>query len=137
MADSGESTIIANETHIKGELRFDGQARIVGSVEGKIVAHGDLIVAEQGTCKAEIDAENVQVDGAIEGDVKAGQRIQLNSKGRIQGDIVAQKLVTAEGAAIVGHVNVGPSAGQAPAKDKAASSRAPDPAKAVEAAVTK
>ena len=107
MAESGDTTVIAAEAQIKGELVFEGQARIIGKVEGKIKTTGDLHVEERGECKAQVEANNVQVDGTIEGDVTASQRVQLNAQGKIQGDIVAVKMVTAEGATIVGHVNVG------------------------------
>ena len=107
MAESGETTVIAAETQIKGELTFDGAARIIGRVEGKITAKGDLHVDQRGQCKAQIEADNVQVDGSIEGDVNAAHRVQLNAAGKIQGDVVAEKMVTAEGASIIGHVNIG------------------------------
>lgn len=113
MAESGETTVIAAETQIKGELTFDGAARIIGRVEGKITAKGDLHVDQRGQCKAQIEADNVQVDGTIEGDVNASHRVQLNAQGKIQGDIVAEKMVTAEGASITGHVNIGSGATKA------------------------
>ena len=50
------------------------------------------------------------IDGMIEGNVRAAQRLQLNSKARLKGDIVAERLSTEEGASIVGHVTVGPDA---------------------------
>ena len=34
MAESDETTVIAAETQIKGELTFDGTARIIGRVGG-------------------------------------------------------------------------------------------------------
>lgn len=129
MDDSGEMTVIAAETQIKGELEFEGAARIIGKVEGRITAKGDLHVDERGTCKATVEAANIQVDGIIEGDVNASERVQLNAQGRIHGDIVAQKLITAEGATIMGHVNIGLGA------NKGERRTAPSPAKAVEAAV--
>ncbi len=107
MADSNEATVIAGGTQIKGELVFEGSARVIGQVEGKVIAKGDLHVAEQGMCRAQIEAENVQIDGTVEGDLTAAQRVQLNEHGKIQGDLVAEKLVTAEGASIIGHVQVG------------------------------
>jgi len=112
MEDSTNTTIIAAMAQIKGELVFEGAALVIGKVEGKISANGDLHVDERGICNASINASNVQVDGSIEGDVTAAQRMQLNAQGRIKGDIVAEKLITAEGASIQGHVNVGPNAGK-------------------------
>ncbi len=135
MAESGETTtVIAAEAQIKGELIFQGTARILGKVDGKITAKGNLHVAERGTCKAQIDADDVQVDGTIEGNVTATQGVQLNASAQVRGDIVAEKMITAEGATIVGHVNVGPGAGKGGAK--AAAAKAVEVAAATRPAMT-
>ncbi len=105
-----QTTVIGADTHIKGEMTFQGSARILGTFEGKISAQGELQVAEGATCKATVEAATVLVDGAVEGNLTARERVQLNPKARIQGDLVAAKLVVAEGASFVGHCTVGPDA---------------------------
>ena len=46
MAESDETTtVIAAEAQIKGELIFQGAASILGKVDGKITAKGNLHVA--------------------------------------------------------------------------------------------
>ena len=107
MDDAEDTTVIAAQAHINGELAFDGEAKVIGIVEGKITAKGGLHVDERGICKAQIEVDNILVDGSIEGDVTAKQRVQLNSAGKIIGNVVAEKLITAEGASIVGHVKIG------------------------------
>ena len=114
MAESKESTVIAADTYIKGEMRFESSARIQGKFDGKIAAKGELQVAEGAVCQAEVDAGNVIIDGKVEGNVKAGQKLQLNAKASLKGDIIAERLITAEGASIYGHVAVGPDAKRAP-----------------------
>lgn len=109
MAESdNQVTIIAADTHIRGEMNFDRTARIFGKFDGKVAAKGELQIAEGAACHAEVEAARVTVDGAIEGNVSAQDRIQLNNKGRIKGDIKAAKLVVAEGASLFGHCAVGP-----------------------------
>jgi len=108
MAESGEQmTIIAGDTEIKGEMRFEKSARILGKFEGNIGAKGELHVADGSLCKADIEAGSVLVDGTIEGNVTATEKVQLNAKAKVKGDIQAARLVTAEGASIVGHITVG------------------------------
>src|SRR5688572_975012 len=65
MAESNETTIIAGDTHIKGEMTFERAARIVGQFEGKITAKGQLQVADTAICRAEVNAAEVIVDGTI------------------------------------------------------------------------
>ena len=110
MADIKETTVIAADTVIKGEMTFEHTARIQGRFEGKIAAKGELQVAESAVCAAEVAAGNIIVDGSVDGNVQAQQKIQLNAKAKLKGDIVAERLITAEGASIYGHVAVGPEA---------------------------
>ncbi len=108
--NTNQTTVIGVDTHIKGEMSFDNNARILGSFEGQINAKGELQVAEGAKCKATVEADAVLVDGVVEGDVTARDRVQLNPKARVSGDLVATKLVVADGAAFTGHCRVGPDA---------------------------
>jgi cytoskeletal protein CcmA (bactofilin family) len=110
MADATQTTIIGPDTHIKGDMTFDGTARLLGSFEGTITAKGELQIAQGATCKAAVDAAKVTVDGDVDGNVTARDRVELTSKAKMKGDVVALRLVVAEGASFVGHCTVGPEA---------------------------
>jgi len=110
MAESGDMTVIGADTTIKGEMSFDKAAKINGKFEGQINAKGELQIADGALCKATVDAGNVTIDGAVEGDITAKERVSLNAKAKMQGDLVANRLVVAEGASLFGHVAVGPDA---------------------------
>lgn len=101
------TTVIGPDTHIKGEMVFDSTARILGTFEGKIVAKGEVQIGDGACCKASVEGISVVVDGLIEGDVLARERVQLNQKARVIGDVVASTLVVAEGASFIGNVRVG------------------------------
>ncbi len=107
------TTVIGPDTHIKGEMVFDSTARILGTFEGRIVAKGEVQIGEGAACKAAVEGTNVIVDGVVEGDVQARERVQLNSKARVIGDVVATTLVVAEGASFHGHCRVGADAAKA------------------------
>ncbi len=106
------TTVIGPDTHIKGEMVFDSTARILGTFEGRIVAKGEVQIGEGAACKASVEGSNVIVDGILEGDVTARDRVQLNAQARVIGDVTATTLVVAEGASFVGHCRVGGEAGQ-------------------------
>lgn len=111
MAESeNQVTVIAADTHIRGEMSFDRTARIYGKFDGKVSAKGELQIAEGAACNAEVQAGKVTIDGTIEGNVSAQERVQLNPKAKVKGDIKAAKLVVAEGASLFGHCAVGPDA---------------------------
>lgn len=105
-----QTTVIGADTRIKGEMTFEGAARILGTFEGNISAKGELHVADGASCKAVVDAGKVTVDGSVEGNVTARERVELTARARMKGDLVAAKLLVAEGASFVGHVTVGPDA---------------------------
>ena len=110
MAESGEMTVIGADTHIKGEMTFDKAAKINGQFEGQIEAKGELQISDGALCKATVDAGNVTVDGTVEGDISAKERVSLNAKAKMQGDLVANRLIVSEGASLFGHEAVGPDA---------------------------
>jgi len=88
-------------------MTFDHTARILGHFEGSISAKGELQIAESATCKASVEASKIMVDGAVDGNIAARERVELTAKARIKGDLVAPRLVVAEGASFVGHVTIG------------------------------
>ena len=113
MAEStNHTTVIGADTHIKGDMTFDGTAKILGSFEGTIAAKGELQIAESAKCKAVVEAGKVLVDGSVEGNLTARDRVELTSKARVKGDLVTTRLVVAEGASFVGHCTVGPDVGK-------------------------
>lgn len=113
MSDHTSSmTVIGADTQIKGELTFDTTARILGKVEGRITSKGELQIGDSASCKAALDAGKIIVDGTVEGNITARERVTLNSKARVIGDIVAGTLVVVEGASFSGHCRVGPDAGK-------------------------
>ena len=117
------TTVIGPDTHIKGEMVFDSTARILGTFEGRVIAKGEIQIGEGAACKAAIEGGVVIVDGLIEGDVQARERVQLNAKARVIGDIISATLVVAEGASFTGHCRVGADAvkgGKVPASGEAA-----------------
>lgn len=73
-----ETTVIGSDTHITGEMSFKRNARIVGTFEGKVKGEGDLRVAENATCKAEVESNSITVDGKVEGNLVARDKLQLS-----------------------------------------------------------
>ena len=108
--DTKEATVIGTDTHIKGEMTFKKSVRLVGSLEGRVVGEGELHVAEGARCRADVETPAVVVDGAIEGNVTARDKVQLNAKGVVRGDIRAGKMVMSEGASFYGQCAIGPEA---------------------------
>lgn len=114
MADRHDlQTVIGPDTHIKGEMVFDHNACILGKFEGRIVAKGRLEIGDTALCKASLDALQIIVQGTVEGDIVAREKLELQAGASVVGDIVATKLTVAEGASFTGHCRVGEQAANA------------------------
>jgi len=109
------TTIIGADAVFKGELSFDKGVRVDGRVEGKISTKGHIAVSQNGKLQADVAAGNIVVEGQVNGNLQAAERVELRKSARLKGDITASKLLVAEGAAFVGHCQVGPEAGKASA----------------------
>lgn len=106
-----ELTVIGADTRIKGEMYFEKSARILGHFEGKITAQGEVQIGNGANCNAAVEAEQIIVDGSVQGPLFARDRLTLTKNAQVQGDLTAGTLVVSEGASFVGHCNVGPRAG--------------------------
>lgn len=120
-------TVIGPDTKIKGEMSFERTARILGQFEGRVATSGELQIGASAHCKAALEAGTVIVDGLVEGDVLARERVQLNGSAKVVGDIVAEKLIVSEGASFSGHCRVGPEAVAAASSPKPKTSASPAP----------
>ncbi len=109
MAASTEefTTIIGKDANFKGELSFEGGAKLLGRFEGSIDSKGKLHIADGSNCKATVTAKEVSVEGHIEGNVEAGDRVEIMANGVITGDVVASRMNMAEGASLNGYCRIG------------------------------
>jgi len=110
MADGGQEfpTILGPDASFKGELSFEKGMRLMGRFEGKVNTPGRLHVAKEAKMSADVEAGAIIVEGEVQGNLSANDRIELKQSARYEGDLRAAKLVVDEGAVFSGHVNVGP-----------------------------
>ena len=105
MNSSDESktvTVLGSKTVFKGVLDFKNTLCIDGKFEGKVKTSGELIVAEEGTILADIEAGIVICKGKIRGNIIASQRVEIHSTGKILGDVLSPSLMIEVGAVFNG-----------------------------------
>ena len=105
-AGEGQATYIAAGVKIRGEIRAETDVTVDGEVEGRVQIKKDLMIGPQGVIKGEISARGVRVGGKVIGNVKAGNRFELLSSGRIEGDVLAPRVIIADGAFFKGSVEM-------------------------------
>jgi cytoskeletal protein CcmA (bactofilin family) len=99
----GTLSLISNETTIEGKLATDGSLRIDGRVVGDVNAKAHVSVGLTGTVEGSITARNVAISGRMKGWIAAAEKLILEGKSVVRGDLKATKLVVDEGAVFDGH----------------------------------
>jgi len=89
---------VDKDTEIIGEIKFNDSFRIDGKFKGKVLSGVSLIIGEDGIVEAEIDVDNVSINGVVKGSVKAKEKIEIFSKGKVTGELITPKLIIEEGA---------------------------------------
>lgn len=105
--ESSLQATLGKGSRIEGKLRFEGSVRIDGQVDGEIEAQDSVIVGETAVINAQIKAGMIIVKGKIIGDVIASRRVELQSPGRLVGNITTPSLVIHEGVVFEGHCSMG------------------------------
>ena len=93
----GHGTVLTGETHFQMMLRVDGHLTGTVTSDG-----GTLIVGTNGQVDANISVGVATVNGIINGDVVATEKIQLGRTARVTGNIATPRLVIEEGAIFEG-----------------------------------
>ena len=102
------SSFLDQGTEFEGKLAFQGAVRVNGKFSGEIFSDGTLYVAEQGAVNAEIQVDTVIISGDVMGDVTAKSKVELQSSGRLRGNIKTQVLKIDEGALFEGNCSMRP-----------------------------
>jgi cytoskeletal protein CcmA (bactofilin family) len=103
----GEMTLIGKSVVIKGELSCSEDLYIDGQVEGTIDPKGNrLTIGPNGRVKANVNARAVIVQGKLEGNIQASDRVDLKQSAVVMGDIATQRISIDEGAYFKGSVNI-------------------------------
>ena len=98
---TGTSTIIPN-CNIAGTFRSEGNIRLEGIVEGKIICKGKVVIGESGKVEGDIDCVDADISGTIIGNINASGIVNINKGGNVNGDITAENIKMDLGAKFIG-----------------------------------
>ncbi len=94
----GSGTVLTGETTFQAMLRIDGH--LTGSVTSE---NGTLIVGSTGRVDANILVAAAMINGTVNGDIIASERLELGRTARIVGNVQAPRLLMDEGAILEGN----------------------------------
>ncbi|PCI18813.1 MAG: cell shape determination protein CcmA [Piscirickettsiaceae bacterium] len=102
------STIIGEGTVIRGDVEFTGGLHIDGKVVGNVNASPDsqttLTLSNMGVINGNVDVPVVVIDGEVEGDVSASERVQLLENSKVTGNVVYNLIEMSVGAEVNGQL---------------------------------
>jgi cytoskeletal protein CcmA (bactofilin family) len=101
--DGTLSGFVGGGTAITGEATFKSMLRIDGRFSGRITSNGGtLIVGAGGQVDANINVSVATIQGVVNGDVIATERIELGRAGKLNGNIQTPSLMIEQGAVFEG-----------------------------------
>lgn len=109
--DSEEITIISNGVKVEGKVSSDGSIRLDGTIQGDINCQGNVTIGDQGEVFGKVDGKIITIGGKVEGIINAKEKLILESKADLKGDVFTKILVVEAGARFDGKSNMGQFAG--------------------------
>ncbi|MEJ2247417.1 MAG: polymer-forming cytoskeletal protein [Acidobacteriota bacterium] len=98
-------SFLGADSEVKGEFVAKGILRVDGSVIGKIEAD-QVILGQTAFMQGDILAKCIMVDGKVEGNMRATDRLEISARGKVKGEIFTQKLLIEDGAEFNGRVEM-------------------------------
>lgn len=95
-------TILGKESDIKGDLKIQAPAYILGKVEGEITVLGnDKLIIEIGAdIRGKIFCQDIEIFGSVSGEIHSEGTLLVRSSGRIDGTFSSKKLTIHPGATL-------------------------------------
>ena len=104
---TGEFAHIGKSVVIKGELSGSEDLYVDGTVEGTVQLEGNnLMIGTNGHVHADVNAKGVVVQGKLEGNIRASDRVEMRKSAVILGDILTQRIAIEDGAYFKGKVEI-------------------------------
>jgi cytoskeletal protein CcmA (bactofilin family) len=112
----GNQSLIAADVEITGTIKSSSGLRIEGKLDGELVCSADAIIGKSAVIKGNLSVNSIIIEGSIEGNITAKDKIDMKSTAKVHGDIVAKRLAVEDGVTFIGRSEVNPSGSATAAK---------------------
>jgi cytoskeletal protein CcmA (bactofilin family) len=100
--------MIGAKVKISGDIQSSEDLLIEGEVHGTItLAENELTVGNSGRVKADVEAKAIRIEGSIEGDIVAHERVIITASGNVQGNLKSPRVVLEDGGRFKGSIDMG------------------------------
>lgn len=112
-ADGQWTGFLDHGVRLDGKLEADGLFRIDSEMKGRIVSKETLILGEHAVVEGEIEGNHIAVGGRFEGTIKATNRVEVQPKAIVKGEIHSSCVVIEPGTVFDGqcHMKIGAEGG--------------------------
>jgi len=98
---------IGKSLFVQGKIVSTEDLTIHGGVEGTIeLGNHSLTIGDGASIKADLVAQTINISGTVTGNVMATIKVEVKATASVTGDITAPLLIVADGAVIIGTVDV-------------------------------
>ena len=105
--DTGtRQSLIGPTVVIKGEVTAEENLLVMGRIEGFIDHSQTITIHADGCVAAEVKAQEVLLEGTVEGNVYGTKRVQIAESGKVNGNIYAPRVGVLEGATFKGAIDM-------------------------------
>jgi cytoskeletal protein CcmA (bactofilin family) len=98
---------LGKDSVFEGKMTFEGVFRLDGKVEGEIFNSGTLVMSETAVVKGKVEVNALMLNGIVEGEVNAKERVEIHSRGKLYGTIFTPTLVIQDGGIFEGNCRMG------------------------------
>jgi cytoskeletal protein CcmA (bactofilin family) len=99
-------TLLGKTATLNGDLEFSGGLHLDGRVNGNVSSNatdgGALSVSESGFIEGNVEVTNIVMNGTVNGDMHARDRLVLGGSARVNGNVHYGVIEMAPGAVITG-----------------------------------
>lgn len=105
--ESDDITIISSGVKVEGTLSSNGSIRLDGIIKGDINCEGNVTIGDHGEVSGKVNGSSITIGGKVDGTVNAKEKLVLESKADLKGDVFTKILVVEAGARFDGKSNMG------------------------------
>ena len=102
-----DAAVIGPSIQIDGDLKGQEDLLIEGDVRGTVELRSNtLTVGSQGKVRADSYAKEIHVEGLVEGNLFAAERVVIRKSAQVRGDITSPRVSLEEGARFKGSIEM-------------------------------
>ena len=99
---SAPASLVSRGVSIEGDVRGSENAQIEGHVKGTIRLDGDIVISSSAVVEADVEGNNIIIKGTVIGNVIAHEHLEIQTTGRMNGDVLARSIDFKDGSSFEG-----------------------------------